>query len=119
MAHWASEIPGDGNERNDVGGADPGMHSALYGQINQFRRPAGGANGRLHHRQRPPGNGHHRTIVVAVHGPVEQGDALDTHGVHDGVHFLAIGALGEVGHALDDDLVHKTPGPWAGYFHQV
>ena len=109
MAHWASEIPDTGTKGitsvAPIRGCTP---RCTVRSMSSAARPAG-AHGRLHYRQRAPGNGHHRTIVVAIHRPVEQGDAIHAHGVHDGMHFLKIAALGEVGHALDDGLVHKTP----------
>ena len=88
----------------------------------QVRSMSSAACRRREPRPPPPpaavasGNRHHRTIVVAVHGPIEQRDALHPHGVHNGVHFTGIAALGEVGHALDDGLSHRTRGLTARLF---
>src|ERR1700739_3307780 len=97
----------DRNEGNDVGGANAGVHSTLCGQIDERRRLASGANGRFDHRRGWSGNGDHRTIVVAIERPIQQGNPVYTHGVHDSPHFIVIAALGKVGHALDDGFAHR------------
>jgi len=101
----------DGHKRDDIGGADTRMDAALGSQIDELGCLAGSANGSLDDSLRRAGNGHHGAIMVAVQRPIQQRDPLDAHSVENGMHFFAIHALGEIGHALDDGFGHKTSFP--------
>jgi hypothetical protein len=66
------------------------MNSLLLRKIYELCSFTGSANGRFYHRLRGTGNRDNRSIVVTIHGPIEQGDTIDPHRIHDSAHRVAI-----------------------------
>ena len=73
----------DGDEGDDVGGADAGMDAVLLGEIDEFGGFASGADGGFDDAGGRAGDGDDGTVVSRVEGPVEQAHAFDLHGGDD------------------------------------
>ena len=82
----------DGDEGDDVGRADAGMHAHLGGKVDELGGAAGGANRGLDDGRRRAGDGDDGAVVVGVERPIEQVHPLDVHGRDDGLdHLAAVG----------------------------
>ena len=99
---------GDGHERDHVCRADAGMGSLLAGQVDQLNGLARAAHRGFHDGGRLTGQGDDRAVVVGIHRPVEQAHSVHAHRGHNGLDPPGIGALGEVGNALDNWLRSLT-----------
>ena len=66
--------PADGDEGDDVGGADAGVNAVLLGEVDQFGGFACGADGRFDDCRRRAGDRDDGAIVRGIERPVEQAD---------------------------------------------
>ena len=73
----------DGDEGDDVGGADAGMDAVLLGEVDELGGLAGGADGGLDDAVGSAGDGDDGAVVGRVERPVQQTNALDLHGGDD------------------------------------
>jgi hypothetical protein len=92
----------DGDEGDDVGGADAGVDAALRGEVDEFGGFAGGAGGCFDDARGRAGDGDDGAVVRRVEGPVEKTHAVDLHGGDDLPDLGRVGAFREVRDTLDD-----------------
>jgi len=92
----------DGDEGDDIGGADAGMHAVLGCEVDEFGGFAGGADGSLDDAAGRAGDGDDGAIVCGVERPIEEAHAFDLHGGDDLLDLGCVGAFREVWDALDD-----------------
>src|SRR5260370_1863181 len=92
----------DGDEGDDVGGADARMNASLLREIDQFGGFACGADCGFDNAGGRAGDGDDGTVVGLVEGPVQQTNAFDLHGGDDLGDLGCVGAFGEVRDAFDD-----------------
>jgi hypothetical protein len=60
-----------GNERQDIEGAEPGMNTVVMVQVNEFDGFCGEANRRLNHRLSMGNERDDASVMVSVAGPVK------------------------------------------------
>src|SRR5579885_2024830 len=89
------------NKRNYIGRPDPRMHAPVRGQIDQFGRAPGTADGAFQHRFGGAGKRHHAAVVINIGLPAEQQHARAGDGLDDGAYLRLIAAFGKVGNAFD------------------
>ena len=92
----------DGDEGDDVGGADAGVDAALLGEVDEFGGLAGGADGCFDDTGGRAGDGDDGAVVGLVEGPVQQTNTFNVHGGDDLADFGSVGSFGEVRDAFDD-----------------
>jgi hypothetical protein len=103
----------DGDEGDDVGGADAGMDALLVGEIDEFGGFAGSAHGGFYDTIGCAGDGHDGTVVRFVEGPVQQANAFDVHCGDDLSDLGCVMAFGEVWNAFDDGFwIHYDSDYW-------
>src|SRR5580698_9687650 len=104
MAHWASEIPETGtNGITSVAPMRGCTPRCTVRSISSAALPAARTAASTTASGRPAMVTTERLWSLSM-----DQSSKETQCVNDGVHLFTIGALGEIRHALDDDLVHKT-----------
>jgi hypothetical protein len=99
----------DGDEGDDVGGADAGMNAVLGGEVDEFSGSAGGADGGFDDAFGRASEGDDGAVVGGVEGPVEETHAVNLRGGDDLFDFGGVGAFREVWDALDDGFwIHRV-----------
>jgi len=99
----------DGNEGDDVGGADARVHAGVVVQVDQLNRPPHAAESGLGYRLGRPGEGDNEPVMVGVELRIENDDAgRGADRGDNGIDFRGIPALREVGDALDQFSGHRT-----------
>jgi hypothetical protein len=92
----------DGDEGDNVGGADAGVDAVLGGEVDELSGFACGADGGFDDASGRAGEGDDGAVVGGVEGPIEQAHAFDLGGGDDLCDLGGVGAFREVGDALDD-----------------
>jgi hypothetical protein len=92
---------GNGNEGDYVGRPDAGVDSLLASEVNEFCRFSGASDGSLNYGRGFAGDGDDGAIVIGIHGPVEEANAVDMHCGYDCLDAARVCTFGEVGNALN------------------
>ena len=90
----------DRDERHNVGSTHARMGALVLGQIDEFGGFADPANGRFLDGLTLADKRDHAAVVVGVHLSIQEIDAVDFHGVDDGVDFGLVAAFGEIRNAF-------------------
>ena len=90
----------DGDEWHNVRSSHAGMGSLMLTQIDQLGGLAHATNGGFLDRLPLADEGDDRAIVIRVHFAVEKINAIDLHGMDDGVNSCFVPALREIGDAF-------------------
>jgi hypothetical protein len=101
----------DGDERDDIGGADTRVGALMRGEIDEFDGFGDAAQCRVRHRGGRAYKGEDAAIVVGVRFAVEQDNFRNAEDrLDDGVHLGAVAPFGEIGNALNElsrhELIH-------------
>lgn len=92
----------DGDEGDDVSGADAGVDAILRGEVDELSGFACGTDSGFDDAFGRAGEGDDGAVVGGVEGPVQEAHAVDLRGGDDLLDFGGVGAFREVGDALDD-----------------
>src|SRR6267154_895487 len=101
------------NEWHNIRSSQPRMRALMFIQIDQLCSFAHSANRRLLHRIPLTGQRDHAAIVVRIHFPVEQVDAIHLHGFNDRVYFRFVASFRKIRDAFHQSL-HKPEAYRAG-----
>ncbi len=85
------------------------MRPGVPGQVDEFRSFADAANHGLLHLRGIANQRDDAAVVVGIHLAVEEVDAVQLHGLEDGIDLGLIAAFGEVGYTFDE-CGHKQAG---------